>query len=335
MFRAQWPSLGLLSVLILSGAAHADTLQEVLKRGYLRCAIVDGVPGFSVLQADGTRRGFMADNCRAIAAALFAAPKIEYVAISPATGMTMLQIGSVDVFPGGATWTFTRDVALGLDFTGVYLYSGQAFVVRRSRHLRHVSDLNGATICMMQGTTSERTVTDYFRSRGLRYSALSFGDIERAFDAYLSDRCDAFSTDRISLASRLSSVPSPQEHVILPELISKEPYAGLVRQGDPKWRHIIFWIFNARIAAEEFGITSANIDAVRATTTSSEVRYFLGLEGGYGAKMGLHDDWAYQVIKAAGNQRELWERHFAPFGLERGLNRLWSDGGLMMAMPFR
>lgn len=327
--------LGLLGVVILAGVAPADTLQQVRERGYLRCAIIDGVPGFSVLQADGNRRGFMADNCRAIAAAIFGAPRIEYVAISPATGLTMLQVGAVDVFPGGATWTFTRDVALGLEFTGVYLYTGQAFVVRRSRHLRHASELNGATICMMQGTTSERNVAEYFRSRSLRYSALSFGDIERAFDAYLNDRCDAFSTDEISLASRLSAIPRPEEHLVLPDIISQEPYAGLVRQGDPKWRHIVFWIFNARIAAEEFDITSANIDNVRATTKNSEVRRFLGLEGGYGKKLGLPDDWAYQVIKSVGNQRELWERHFAPLGIERGLNRLWNDGGLMMPMPFR
>jgi general L-amino acid transport system substrate-binding protein len=329
------PVLSLLACLALAGAAHADTLGQVLQRGYLRCAIVDGVPGLSVLRQDGGRVGFMADNCKAIAAALFGENRIEYVAISPATGLTLLQSGGVDVFPGGSTWTFTRDISLGLDFTGVYLYTGQAFVVRRSRHLQHVGDLDGATICVMQGTTSEQNVADYFRVHGLRYFVLSFGDIERAFDAYLNDRCDAFSTEQISLASRLSVLPDPGAHVVLPELISKEPYAGMVRQGDPKWRDIVWWIFNARVAAEELGITSANVETMRATSRNPEVRRLLGVEGAFGEKMGLPNDWAYQVIKSGGNQRELWERHFAPFGVDRALNRLWSDGGLMMAMPFR
>lgn len=328
-------ALCLLATLASAGAAQADTLQQVLKRGYLRCAIVDGVPGFSVLQSDGSRVGFMADNCKAISAALFANSKIEYVAISPATGLTLLQAGSVDVFPGGATWTFSRDAALGLDYTGVYLYTGQGFAVRRSRHVAHVSDLDGATICLMQGTTSEQNLADYFRAHRLRYAVLSFSDIERAFDAYLSDRCDAFSTEQISLASRLSVLPDRGAHFVLPELITTEPYAALVRQGDPRWRKIVWWIFSVRILAEELGITSVNIDTLRATSKNLEVRRLLGLEGAFGEKLGLPDDWAYQVIKSGGNQRELWERHFARFGVERGLNRLWSDGGLMMSMPFR
>ncbi|WP_446830999.1 amino acid ABC transporter substrate-binding protein [Candidatus Foliamicus sp.] len=315
---------------------QADTLSEVLERGLLRCAVIEASPGFSAIDASGRRYGFDIDNCRTVAAAVLGdAEAIEYVPINPNTAFTTLQSGGVDVFPGGATWTFLRDTALGLDYTGAYLYAGQGFVVRRAAGVSRIADLEGATVCVAQGTTNEQNLADYFRARRMQYSIVTFADVDRGLNAYLADRCDAFTTEVFSLAGRLVALRNPEEHVILSEVISKEPFSGLVRQGDPRWRDIVFWAFNSRVAAEEFGLSMANVAAMRASTQDAEIRRFLGVEGGFGEKLGLRDDWAFQIVAQVGNYGEVFARHFEPLGLQRGLNALWSDGGLMIAMPYR
>ena len=328
-------AIGALTVVTPAGV-RADTLSEVLERGALRCAVIEASPGFSSIDANGRRYGFDIDNCRTVAAAVLGdADAIEYVPINPNTAFTTLQSGGVDVFPGGATWTFLRDASLGLDYTGAYLYAGQGFVVRRASGVARIADLEGATVCVAQGTTNEQNLADYFRARRMNYSIVTFADVERGLNAYLSDRCDAFTTEVFSLAGRVVALRDPHEHVILAEVISKEPFSGLVRQGDPRWRDIVFWAFNSRVAAEEFGLTMANVADVRATTEDAEIRRFLGVEGGFGEKLGLSDDWAYQIVAQVGSYGEVFARHFEPLGLKRGLNALWSDGGLMIAMPYR
>ena len=316
--------------------ARADTLSEVLERGMLRCAVIEASPGFSSIDASGQRYGFDIDNCRTVAAAVLGdADAIEYVPINPNTAFTTLQSGGVDVFPGGATWTFLRDTSLGLDYTGPYLYAGQGFVVRRASGVARIRDLEGATICVAQGTTNEQNLADYFRARRMQYSIVTFADVERGLNAYLADRCDAFTTEVFSLAGRIVALRNPDEHEILGEVISKEPFSGLVRQGDPRWRDIVFWAFNSRVAAEEFGLTMSNVAEMREATEDAEIRRFLGVEGGFGEQLGLKNDWAYQIVAQVGNYGEVFARHFEPLGLQRGLNALWRDGGLMIAMPYR
>lgn len=324
-----------LTVLLALPGAGADTLDEVRTRGFLRCGVIEGSPGFSTVDDSGERVGFDIDHCKTISAAVFGRISIQYVPITPHTVFTLLQSGGLDIFPGGATWTFTRDASLGLDFTGVYLYAGQGFVVRADAGVTRVEDLDGATICIAQGTTLEQNLADWFDARGLKYVALTFADVDKGLQAYRSGRCDAFTNEQISTAGRIHNWPDRDAHVILDQVISKEPMAALVRQGDARWRDIALWSFNARVAAEELGITQANAERMRATSQDAEVRRLLGVEGKFGAALGLSDDWAYQIIRLVGNYADLWQRHFAPLGLSRGLNATWRDGGLHSALPFR
>lgn len=325
----------LFASLCIAVTARADTLGDVRARGALRCAIVEGSPGYSTMDGAGQRQGFDIDHCRTISAAVLGRISVEYVPITPQTAFTLLQSGGVDVFPGGATWTFLRDTSMGLDYTGVYLYTGQGFLVRRSSGIHSVAQLDGATICVAQGTTLEQNVADYFRAKGLRYRIVTFANLERGLDAYQADRCDTFTNERASLAGWIRVLQKPEDHVILEEVISREPMAGLVRQGDPRWRDIVLWAFNAQLAAEELGITQANVASVRASTSNGEAQRLLGVTGNFGAQLGLSPDWAYDIIKLVGNYADTWQRNFTPLGLERGPNRLWRDGGLFVPLPFR
>ncbi len=327
--------LSVLAVLLAAPGAGADTLEEVRARGFLRCGVIEGSPGFSTVDESGERVGFDIDHCKTISAAVFGRISIRYVPITPHTVFTLLASGGLDIFPGGATWTFTRDASLGLDFTGVYLYAGQGFVVRADSGVARVEDLDGATICIAQGTTLEQNLADWFDARGLEYVALTFADVDKGLQAYRSRRCDAFTNEQISTAGRIHNWPDRNDHLILDQVISKEPMAALVRQGDARWRDIALWSFNARVAAEELGVNQANVERMRATSQDAEVRRLLGVEGSFGAALGLSDDWAYQVIRLVGNYADLWQRHFAPLGLPRGLNATWKDGGLHSALPFR
>ena len=338
MRRARLPLLTvLLSATLLAPwqGACADLLEDVLKRGFLRCGVTESGPGFSFIDAQGERAGFEADNCRTVAAALFGEPKIEYVIVNPQTVFTMIQAGGIDIFAGGATWSFQRDVSLGIDFTGVYFHDGQGFLVRRAAGVSRVRDLNGATICVTQGTTLEQNLADYFHARRMRYDVVTFANAEMAMQAYRASRCDALSMQRAALAARRIAMPNPQEHVILAETISNEPQAAVVRQGEARLRDLATWAFNARVAAEELGIDQANVDSRKQTAASAEVKRLLGVQGSFGSMLGVRADWAYRVIKVVGNSADVWARNFASIGLERGANALWRDGGLMNALPFR
>jgi general L-amino acid transport system substrate-binding protein len=323
------------AILSVAAAAAADTLDEVRKRGYLRCGITESGPGFSYLNADGERAGFEIDHCKTIAAAVFGALNLELILVSPQTAFTLLQSGGIDIFPAGATWSFLRDASLGVDFTGVYFYDGQGFMVRRASGVRTVSDLDAATICVTRGTTLEQNLADYFDDHGLDYDLATFSDVEMAIDAYRADRCDAVTMQRAALAARAAALADRDAHVVLADLISKEPQAALVRQGDDRWRDIAAWAFNARILAEELGIRQANVEQMRAQARDPEVRRLLGVEGDPGAPLGLSADWAYHVIRLVGNYADVWDRNLAPIGLDRQLNALWSAGGLMVPLPFR
>lgn len=331
-----WCYLLLAPIFLLTAAAGAGTLDDVRERGFLRCAIVEASPGFSSVDDRGVRIGFDIDHCKTIAAAVFGrTDSVEYVPVTPHTAFTLLQSGGVDVFPDGATWSYTRDVALGLDYAGVYLYSGQGFVVRKDANIRDVADLDGATICIAQGTTLEQNLADYFNANGWTYTALTFADIDKGLQAYHADRCDAFTNEPTSTAGRIAQWPDRSDHIILEDVISKEPFGPLVRQDDPRWRDLVLWAFNAQFAADEFGITQANVDQVRATTENAEVQRILGVQGNLGEKLGLSRDWAYNIIKLVGSYGDCWQRNFTPLGLKRGLNASWRNGGLHMALPFR
>ena len=326
-----------MAFLVLTGwqAVGAGTLEQVMARGKLRCGIVESSPGFSSIDDAGQRVGFDIDHCKTISAAIFGDIRIEYVPVTPHTVFTLLQSGEIDIFPDGATWSFIRDVSLGLDYTGVYLYAGQGFVVRRDTGVRSLRDLDGATICIAQGTTLEQNVADYFAANAMSYTPVTFADIDKGLQAYYADRCDAFTNERLSTAGRIANWPDRDEHLILDQVISKEPFAALVRQDDPRWRDIALWSFNVRVAAEELGINQANVDAMRENSPNVEVRRLLGRHGGFGEKLGLSNDWAYQIIRLVGNYNDMWERNFTPLGVQRGLNANWKDGGLHSALPFR
>lgn len=323
------------TLFFFAATAMPDTLDEVRKRGHLRCGVIEGSPGFSVVNDRGERSGFDIDHCKTISAAVFGDISIEYVPITPHTAFTLLQSGGIDIFPGGATWTFLRDTSLGFDFTGVYFFAGQGFIVRKDSGVKTVDDLAGATICVAQGTTNEQNLADYFTARSMPFTSVTFADVEKGMQAYSEDRCDAFTTERTSIAGRVFGWPDRSEHFILSDVISKEPFSGMVRQGDSRWRDIALWSFNVRLAAEELGISQANVETVRKSSKNPEIQRLLGVTGDFGEKLGLSKDWAYDIIRLVGNYNDVWDRNFTPMGLERGLNALWSDGGLHSPLPFR
>ncbi len=324
-----------LTMPLVISQARADTLDEVRARGSLKCGITESGMGFSYLDASGNRAGFEVDHCKTIAAAVFGELKVEYVLATPQTGFTLLQSGAIDLFPAGATWSYLRDVSLGLDYAGIYFYDGQGFMMRKDKQVSRVTDLGGATICVAQGTTLEQNLADYFESAGLSYQLITFADTDKSLEAYQADRCDALTMQRAALAARSSGMYDRKLHQILDETISSEPQGPLVRQNDSRWRDIVWWSFNARLLAESHGISQANVEKVRRESDNREVQRLLGVYGEFGAVMGLSNDWAYDIIRLVGSYQDVWDRNLTPIGLERGPNRLWKDGGLMFALPFR
>ncbi|MEJ8566220.1 amino acid ABC transporter substrate-binding protein [Elongatibacter sediminis] len=318
-----------------AGTLGADTLDEVRQRGYLKCGITESGVGFSYLDANGQRAGFEVDHCKTIAAAVFGELKVEYVLATPQTGFTLLQSGAIDLFPAGATWSYLRDTSLGLDYAGIYFYDGQGFMVRKRHDVKTVTDLANATFCVAQGTTLEQNLADFFDSEKLDYELITFADTDKALEAYQADRCDALTMQRAALATRMSGMADRDDHHILDETISSEPQGPLVRQNDSRWRDIVWWSFNARLLAELHGISQANVERVRAESGNREVQRLLGVYGDFGQVMGLDNDWAYDIIRLVGSYADVWDRNLAPIGLQRGPNRLWRDGGLMFALPFR
>ena len=331
-------SLALLTLLGSSVAVAGPTLDAVKQRGYLKCGVSQGLAGFSTPNQQGEWTGLDVDYCRALAAAVFGdAGKVRFTPLSAKERFTALQSGEVDILSRNTTWTASRDTELGFDFVGVSFYDGQGFMVRKDLGVKSARELDGATICANAGTTTELNIADYFRTHGMKYRPVVFEKSDETVAAYDAGRCDVYTTDRSGLYAQRVKLKNPDAHVILPEVISKEPLGPLVRQGDPQWFDIAKWTLYVLIGAEELGLTSANVEQQRKSSQNPEVRRLLGAEGSFGQALGLPADWALQVVRQVGNYGEIFERNLGgpPLNIERGQNALWTQGGLMYAPPFR
>ena len=317
-------------------AAQASTLDDVRRRGELRCGVNTGLAGFAAPDDNGEWRGIDADFCRAVAAAVFGAnAKVKFVPLNAKERFTALQSGEVDLLSRNTTWTMSRDTSLGLSFTGIMYYDGQGFIVRKSLGLKSVSELAGASICVQTGTTNELNLADYFTTNKLSYRPVVFERLDEMISAYNSGRCDSFTTDISGLvAVRASRAPKPDDHVILPEVISKEPLGPVVRHGDDRWFDIVKWSLFAMIEAEELGLDSKNVDQ-QAGSQNPSIQRFVGTTGDIGKMMGLDNRWAVNIVKQVGNYGESFDANLKPLGFERGINKLWTQGGLMYAPPVR
>jgi general L-amino acid transport system substrate-binding protein len=329
--------LAVLLAMASPSIALASTLDAIRARGSVHCAIHPGQPGMSFVDRDGQWRGFFVDYCRALAAAVLgSADKVRFLPTPSNKRFAVLQTGEVDVLSRTTSWTFTRDAGLGLNFVGILYYDGQSFLVRKDSGVTSSRQLDDATICITKGTTAELNTADYFAAQRLRFRSLVFENAEEAKAAFFARRCDALTTDALTLTIvRQADAARPADYLVLPDLLSKEPLGPVVRSDDEQWFDINKWLLNALVAAEELGITASNIDATRRTSASPEVRRLLGVQPGLGKPLGLDDEWAYRALQAVGNYGELFDRYVQPLGVERGLNRLYRDGGLMYALPFR
>ena len=330
----------LAALAMTAGAALAasSTLDAVKQRGRLICGINVGLAGFAVPDDKGVWRGFEVDFCRAVGAAVFGDP--DRVAYKPLTGKTRfpaLQSGEVDLLARITTWTFKRDVNLGFDFTGVTFYDGQGFLIHKDLGVTSARELDGASVCIQTGTTTELNLADFFRANGMKFRSVVVEDAAEARQNYAANRCDVYTTDRSGLAAQRSVLKDPDAHVILPETISKEPFGLVVRHGDNAWGDIVRWVRNALVVAEELGVTRANAERMK-TSGPPEIRRLLGEDGDFGAALGLSRDWAFKAIEGVGNYGEIYDRHIGPktpIGLDRGVNNLWTKGGILYAPPFR
>jgi general L-amino acid transport system substrate-binding protein len=324
----------------LAGMAEAGQAFDAIRaRGTIVCGVNQGVAGFSTPDSRGEYRGLDADFCRALAAAVFGDPaKVRFVPTSSQNRFTMLQSGEIDVLARNATQTLQRDTALGLNMAGVNFYDGQGFMVRRSLGITSAQQLDGATVCIQPGTTSELNIADYFRANNLRFTPVLIERPDEFVGAYNSGRCDAMTQDASQLASyRATAVQNANDHILLPERISKEPLGPMVRHGDDQWFDVVKWVLTGMIEAEELGITQANVDQ-RLRDPNPAVQRLLGVTPGFGRALGLDERWLYNAIKAVGNYGESFERNLgsgSAIGLPRGQNDLWSRGGLMYALPLR
>ncbi|WP_419898419.1 amino acid ABC transporter substrate-binding protein [Roseomonas sp. USHLN139] len=312
------------------------TLDAIKARGTLSCGVNTGLAGFAQPDSQGRWQGFDVEYCRALAVALFNdASKVRYVPTTAQNRFTALQSGEIDVLPRNTTATLSRDTSLGLDFPSVNFYDGQGFMVKASLGVKSAKELDGATVCVQPGTTTEQNLTDWARANNVKFTPVIIERLEELVSAYVAGRCDAYTTDVSGLAATRSAQPNPAEHVILPEVISKEPLALGVRHGDQRWADLVRWTHNLLLAAEEFGITTANVDKAAADDQRPEVQRMLGKTGGLGAMLGVDNLWAVRVIKATGNYGEIFERHLKPLGIQRGPNAQWTNGGLQYSFPFR
>lgn len=322
-----------------AGLASAQTLAAVQARGELNCGVSTGVNGFSAPDANGVWQGFDVAVCRAVAAAVLGDPmKVNFVPTTGQTRFTALASGEIDILPRNTTWTFSRDVDLSLTFIGVNYYDGQGFMVNRALGVSSATELDGATVCIQTGTTTELNLADFFRVNNMSYEPVPIETNAEAQQQYLAGACDVYTTDVSGLAATRASFETPGDHVILPEVISKEPLGPAVRHGDDQWADITRWVLNALIAAEELGVTSANLAQMAAGTNNPEINRLLGTEGNLGAMFGLDAEWAVRALAAAGNYGEIFAATIGeqtPIGLARGLNAQWTQGGLLYAPPFR
>ncbi len=323
----------------VTNTTSAATLDDVKAKGFLQCGISTGLAGFAFTDAEGNWDGFDVSFCRATAAAIFGDPSaIKFTPTTGKTRFTALASGEVDVLYRNTTWTLSRDVDLKINFLGVNYYDGQGFLVRRDLGLTSAKELDGATVCIQSGTTTELNLADYFRANDMNYDPVPIETNIEAQQKYLADACDVYTTDASGLAATRATFEDPDNHVVLPEIISKEPLGPLVRHGDDAWGDIVRWVLNALIVAEEKGITAANVEKLSKGTSDPETNRLLGAEGHFGKQLGLPDDWAVRAIKAGGNYGEIFERYIGEstaIGLPRGLNQLWNRGGILYAPPFR
>lgn len=333
-----------LSIVALTAAvftvqsASAQTLKQVKDRGILNCGSNTGLAGFGLPDAQGKWTGLDVDTCRAIAAAVLGdSSKIKFVPLSAKDRFTALQSGEVDVLARNTTWTSSRDTQLGLNFTGVNYYDGQGFMVRKALKVNSALELNEASVCVQQGTTTELNLADYFRANNMKLKTVTFASSDEAIKAYDSGRCDAFTTDASGLYAERLRLANSADHIVLPEIISKEPLGPAVRHGDDQWFDVVKWTYFAMLNAEELGVTSKNVDEML-KSNSPDIKRLLGTEGSFGEQLGLSKDWAYKIVKQVGNYGEVFDRNVgagSPLKIDRGLNKLWTKGGLQYAPPVR
>jgi general L-amino acid transport system substrate-binding protein len=327
-----------LAVIFGATSASAQTLKTVKDRGILNCGSNGTLAGFGLPDAQGKWAGLDVDLCRAVAAAVFGDDtKVKYVPLSAKDRFTALQSGEVDVLARNTTWTSSRDTQLGLNFTGVNYYDGQGFMVRKALKVNSALELGEASVCVQQGTTTELNLADYFRANKMKLKTVTFATANEAVKAYDTGRCDAFTTDASGLYSERLRLANAADHIVLPEIISKEPLGPAVRHGDDQWFDVVKWSLYAMINAEELGITSANV-ADMAKSDNPDIKRLLGTEGNYGEQLGLPKDWAVNIIKLVGNYGESFERNVgqgSPLKIDRGLNKLWNKGGIQYAPPVR
>jgi general L-amino acid transport system substrate-binding protein len=319
--------------------ALADsTLEKVKQRGVIVCGVHEGLPGFGLPDEKGNWSGLDVDFCRAYAAAIFSDPtKVKFRPLNAKDRFTALQSGEVDVLTRNTTWTMSRETTLGFLFASPNYYDGQGFIVRKKLNVTSATQLDGATVCVGQGTTTELNLADYFRSHNIKYEPVAFADADEVVKAYDAGRCDVYTDDATGLYGERIKMAVPDDNVILPEIISKEPLAPAVRQGDDKWFNIIRWSGYAMVQAEELGVTSKNADEML-KSTNPEIKRLLGVEGDFGKSLGLTNDWAYQIIKKVGNYGERFETDLgdgSQLKIKRGLNELWTKGGLQYSPPIR
>jgi general L-amino acid transport system substrate-binding protein len=326
------------ALLAFGGGAVAQTLKAVKDRGHLVCGVSQGIAGFSAPQANGEWAGFDVDFCRALAAAIFDDPrKVTFVPLSASERFTSLQSGAIDVLSRNSSWTMQREAELGIVFAGVTYYDGQGFMVRRARNVASALDLGGTKVCVQAGTTTELNLADYFNANGMKEETVRATTVDELVKNYDTGACDVLTSDASQLYALRLKLAKPDEHVILPDIISKEPLGPAVRQGDMQWLTIVKWVNFAMLDAEELGVSSTTMDAAR-SSSKPDVRRLLGIEGNYGEEIGLTKDWAARVVRRVGNYGEVFERNVGtktPLGIPRGINQLWNAGGILYAPPIR
>ncbi|PBP95853.1 amino acid ABC transporter substrate-binding protein [Pseudomonas congelans] len=324
----------------VTGAANAGaTLDAIQKKGFVQCGVSDGLPGFSVPDSTGKITGIDADVCRAVAAAVFGdATKVKFSQLNAKERFTALQSGEIDILSRNTTWTSSRDAGMGLVFTGVTYYDGIGFLVNNKLGVKSAKELDGATICIQAGTTTELNVSDYFRSNGLKYTPITFDTSDESAKSLEGGRCDVLTSDQSQLYAQRSKLAKPDDYIVLPEVISKEPLGPVVRKGDEEWFSIVRWTLFAMLNAEEAKITSKNVEAEAKSTKNPDVARMLGADGTYGKDLKLPKDWVVQIVKQVGNYGEVFERNLGegtPLKIKRGQNALWNAGGIQYAPPIR
>lgn len=323
----------------LAASAQAGTLEDVKARGVLKCGSNPSLIGFGAPDDQNNYKGLDVDFCRAVAAAVLGdGSKVEFVPLDATQRFAALTSGEIDILSRNTTWTMSRDTTVGLSFAGTMYYDGQGFMVRKDLGVKSALELNGASVCTQTGTTTELNLADYFKANNMTYEVVAFQKSDETLAAYREGRCDVFTTDQSGVYAERLKMPDPENHVVLPEIISKEPLGPGVRQNDTAWFNIVKWTYFALVNAEELGVTSANVDDMLANSKNPEVARLLGKEGDFGKGIGLENDWVVKIIKATGNYGEIFERNVgmsSQLKIERGLNALWTKGGLQYAPPIR